>query len=283
MTKRVDEKSHRGIAVLLVSLLVFATIFAVLCAGVQYQVRRWEYWRPDYEKIDITPLLDKLSRTEEDYETLYAQTGLTAIGMEDTLSQPSGKERVLDIQRHYFRAITVYGEYATPIMYQERTRVRATLAHLQDGDVLVTPSTVVAWWRWGHCALVVDGENGVLVESIGIGSDSRYNPIEVFTNLPAFMVLRPKADKETKAQVVSYAKENLVGLPYDFSVGILSKKCPSKIKGTQCAHLAWYAYRRFGVDLDYSGGGLVTPRDIAKYANVEIVQIFGFNPDGLWK
>lgn len=283
MAKRAGRKLHRGVAVLLVFLLLFAAIFAILCAGVQYRIRRWKYWRPDYEKTNIEELLDKPSRTEEDYATLYAQTGLTAIGMEDTLSQPNGKQTVLDIQRYYFREITIYGEYASPVMYQERTRSMATLAHLRDGDVLVTPSTVVGWWRWGHCALVVDGENGLLLESIGVGSDSRYNSVEAFGNLPGFMVLRPKADEETRAQVVSYAKENLVGLPYVFTVGILSKKFPSKIRYTQCAHLAWYAYRRFGVDLECNGGGLVVPRDIANSDKVEIVQIFGFDPDGLWK
>lgn len=282
MSERKGKKLHKGIAILLVVLLFFLTVFGVLCLGAQFQKRRWKYWRPDYEKISIEELLDKSSRTAEDYAVLYAQTGLTEIGMEDTLAQKDGKQIVLDIQRYYFRDISVYGEYASPIMYQEKTRSLATLAHLQDGDVLVTASTLVSWWRWGHSALVIDGEEGLLIESIGIGKDSKCNTTSVFADLPSFMVLRPKTDQETKAQIVSYAKEKLVGLPYVFTVGILSKKNPKKIKYTQCAHLVWYAYKRFGLDIDGNGGGLVVPKDIANSSNVEIVQIFGFQPDRLW-
>ena len=283
MAKAGRKKLHKGIAILLVVLLFFLTVFGVLCLGAQYQKRRWKYWRPDYDKIDLEELLDKPSRTAEDYDVLYAQTGLTAIGIEDALAQEDGKQTVLDIQRYYFRDISIYGEYASPIMYQEKTRSLATLAHLKNGDVLVTASTLVSWWRWGHSALVIDGEEGLLIESIGIGKDSKYNTTEVFADLPSFMVLRPKADEETKAQVVSYAKQKLVGLPYVFTVGILSKKAPKKIKYTQCAHLVWYAYKRFGLDIDGNGGGLVLPKDIANSSNVEIVQIFGFDPDRLWK
>ncbi len=283
MSERKRKKLHKGIAVLLVVLLFFLTVFGVLCVGLLYQNKHWHYWRPDYEKIKIEELLDKPSRTAEDYAVLYAQTGLTEIGIEDTLAQKDGRQTVLDIQEYYFRRVTIHKEYAGPLMYQDKTVSRVTLAHLQDGDVLVSASTAVSWWRWGHCALVVDGEGGLIIESIGIGKDSKYNTIEVFADLPSFMVLRPKADEETKAQVVSFAKENLVGLPYLFTVGILSKKAPKKIKSTQCAHLVWYAYKRFGLDLDGNGGGLVLPRNIANSPNVEIVQIFGFHPERLWK
>ena len=283
MTKTGGRKLHKGWAVVIAVLLVLLAVLGAFGLGVRYQISRWENWYPDYEKQDISALLEKTDRTAEDYALLYAQTGLTAVGVEDTLAQENGRETVLKIQEHYFREITVYGRYVSPIMYQERTAERATLARLQDGDILVTASTVVSWWRYGHSALVVDGAGGLLVESIGVGSDSKYNATETFVYLPNFIVLRPKADKAVKAQVVSYARENLVGLPYFFTVGILSKKSPKKIKRTQCAHLVWYAYQKFGLDLDSNGGGLVLPQDIANSANVEIVQIFGFHPERLWK
>lgn len=277
------KKLHKGIAVLLAVLLSVGAVFGVFCLGVNYRIKTWSRWRPDYEKIDIEELLDKSTRTQEDYATLYAQTGLTALGIEDTLSQADGKEHVLRIQEYYFLDIPVQGRRVSPVMYQERTPTYATLAHLQDGDVLVTASTVVSWWRFGHSALVVDGDGGVLLESIGIGSDSEYNPTAVFANTPDFMVLRPKASAETKAKVVRFARERLVDLPYVGTVGILSKKNPKKIKYTQCAHLIWYAYKQFGIDLDGNGGGLVLPQDIANSDQVEIVQIFGFHPERLWK
>ena len=51
---------------------------------------------------------------------------------------------------------------------------------------------------------------------------------------------------------------------------------------TQCAHLVWYAYRHFGVDLDSNGGLVVTPPEMANSPYVEVVQIYGFDPVKLW-
>ena len=38
-----------------------------------------------------------------------------------------------------------------------------------------------------------------------------------------------------------------------------------------------------GYDLDPTGGPLVTPDDIANSPYLEVVQIYGFDPDKLWK
>lgn len=35
---------------------------------------------PSYEKLDLTPYLEKETLSEEDYELLYHQTGLTRSG-----------------------------------------------------------------------------------------------------------------------------------------------------------------------------------------------------------
>lgn len=277
------RKRKKWLIVLTAFLFFAALVFGSLCIGLQYKLRHWEYWSPDYEKIDISLLLDKETRSEEDYKVLYSQTGLTKIGIDGTLAQEGGREKVLKIQEYYFRGPTRDGRYASPIMYMDETSSYATLAALQDGDVLVTATTIVAWWRFGHSALVVDASGGRVLESIGMGSDSKYNSTSVFTNLANFMVLRPKAEAETKVQVVEYAKENLVGLPYVFTVGILSKKNPKKIKYTQCAHLVWYAYKQFGIDLDSDGGALVLPQDLANSSHLELVQTFGFHPERLWK
>lgn len=49
----------------------------------------------------------------------------------------------------------------------------------------------------------------------------------------------------------------------------------AELRGTQCAHLVWYAYRQFGYDLDSDGGSLVTPRDLYDSPLLEVVQIYG--------
>ena len=47
------------------------------------------------------------------------------------------------------------------------------------------------------------------------------------------------------------------------------------IEGTHCAHLVWYAYNRFGYDVDSDGGVIVTPRDIFESPVWEVVQVYG--------
>ena len=83
--------------------------------------------------------------------------------------------------------------------------------------------------------------------------------------------------------MIEFAYNNLLGIPYRLATGILSKKYnPDKLKGTQCAHLVWYAYKKFGVDLDSNGGAIVKPQDMALSDKVEVVQAFGFYLDKLW-
>lgn len=144
-------------------------------------------------------------------------------------------------------------------------------------------TTHVSGWRLGHACLVVDGDREKIAEALGPGTQSWITDASTFSNLANFMVLRPKFDKEFRAEVAQYAKDNLIGADYNFSIGILSKKYNEKeFTRTQCAHLVWYAYRHFDVDLDSNGGLVVTPPEIANSPYVEIVQIFGFHPQQLW-
>ncbi len=93
----------------------------------------------------------------------------------------------------------------------------------------------------------------------------------------------PMFTQEERAKVADYAKEELVDVPYSFFPGIFTKKFPKKLKNTQCSHIVWYAYKKFGIDLDSDGRGLVTPQDLANSKHVELVQVYGFNPKKLWK
>ena len=98
------------------------------------------------------------------------------------------------------------------------------------------------------------------------------------------MVFRIKdeiANGQKIEEIVDYAANNLVGIPYEGLAGLVTDK--NKIDKTQCAHIIWYAFKQFGIDLDCNGGLLVTPYDIANSECVELVQVFGFDKDRLWK
>ena len=74
----------------------------------------------------------------------------------------------------------------------------------------------------------------------------------------------------------------MLGIPYRLTTGILSKKYKKTLTQSQCAHFVWYAYKKFGIDLDSNGGGLVKPQDIALSDKVDVVQVYGFDLDKLW-
>ena len=133
---------------------------------------------------------------------------------------------------------------------------------VQDGDILVTDSTYCLCFRHGHAALVVDADKGITLEAFGIGTESEYSGLNEWRRYPHVVVLRLDAPEAVRAQVVQYAKENLLGLPYRVSPGVVGDKdMNGTYWGTQCAHLIWSAFAACGYDIDGDGGWLVTPED----------------------
>lgn len=51
------------------------------------------------------------------------------------------------------------------------------------------------------------------------------------------------------------------------------------LTGTQCAHLVWFAYYRFGYDLDSDGGCIVTPENLYHSDLLELIQVYGLPPN----
>lgn len=286
VTKNKPSRKKRLLIVLLCIFIFIVNVLAVLQAGVMYTAASWEFWYPDYEKVNIEPLLKKANRTEEEYQTLYAQTGLTKTAIDDMLSETNLLEeniqRILEIQAVYFTPAELRSRCFNPFTYLDEIDIHTKLLRLRDGDIIVSATTRVSWFRYGHAALVIDGDEETIIESIGPGTDSKTNSALTFCDLANFLVLRPKVDKQTKSEVVAYARENLKGIPYRLTTGILYDKAPENIQVSQCAHLVWYAYNRFGIDLDYNGGAIVKPQDMALSDKVEVVQVYGFDPVKLW-
>lgn len=239
-----------------------------------------QVWTPDYEMEDIEDILGKDELSDEDYELLYKQTGLTKTGIDRALAKgAAGRNRILAIQKDYFGEYEVINDSFAPYVCTDRIEETITHIYLEKGDIVVTSSTHIAGWRIGHSGLVVNTGGGVL-QAMAYGSPSYIGNIYDFTSRVNFMILSVKTDDETKNAVIEYATENLIGLKYNGAAGILTNK--NSIDTTQCAHLVWYAYSQFGIDLDSNGGKLVVPKNIANSPYVELVQVFGFDPVTLW-
>lgn len=278
------KRWKKALAITLACIFSFFALSAtILGIGVLHTRATWAYWRPDYAKTDIAPLLSKATLTEEEYAEIYYQTGMAKLAVDDMRDTSEGREKILVAQEFMFSDYEIDRVHFAPFTYKDELKDgTAVLADLQDGDILVTATTYVSWWRYGHSALVIDGENGVMLECFGPGEKSMEKSAEKFAKLPNFMVLRPKVNSEIKAEVVAYAKAKLLNLSYSFTVGIFSKKNQSNPKKTQCAHLVWQAYKHFGVDLDSNGGKIVKPRDFVRSVEVDVVQAFGFDLNSLW-
>lgn len=266
--------------VLLSIILLGVAVISLFSLGERVAIG-FERISPNYDKIDISQILSKPSLTDEDYDLIYRQTGLTRLGADSVIAN-TGINGVLEFQNALFDEYTVKDAKFAPFCHYYTVGKQLPMAPLQNGDIIVSSSTEFSFWSVGHCAMIIDSENGLTLEAIGIGSDSKLGYLSAILRRGNFIVLRPKLDKEKIDSIVSYASENMVGLKYDPTIGILSRKYVEDIKYTHCAHIFWYAFYEHGLDIDSNGGPVVTPKDISWSEHFDIVQVSGFDLDKLW-
>lgn len=266
-------------------ILIGVIVLSVFTIG--FKVHKFERYYPSSEteilsEDAISQIFEDGVITDAEYSTLYYQTGLTKIGV-DSVYEDGGVDYILDFQESYFEEYELTDDFFAPFCNYIGIDSYAEMVPLQDGDIIISSSTQFACWQVGHAALVIDADEGLVLEAVGIGDDSSVGFAEILAGRPTFMVLRPKAKAEVVNGVVEFAKENLVGVPYDPTVGILSHKYNPEIPQTQCAHIIWFAFMQYGIDIDSNGGLIVFPKDISNSSQFDIVQVFGFHPDKLWK
>lgn len=267
----------RWVKVVAAVIAVVLMIPIILRAGIEIVGATYTVWSPDYEKIDLLPILEKEILTDEDYGTLFEQTGLTRIAIDDYRERGEIGE-ILRIQRYFFEDPDYYCRiFHFCVGMIEKSNGIYPNAILQDGDIIYSPSTYISFVNISHAAIVVDGEAGILAEAYGYGSSIKTCTAASFFTYPQFVILRPKADPALRSEVADFVVEELLGTPYDILAGIFGEKAPVPLKTTHCSHMPWYAYYRFGIDLDSNGGKIVTPYDIFKSPHLEVVQVFGFD------
>lgn len=254
---------------------------------------------PAVKKRALWELVGRSVDSPEEVYLLAQQTGLS----EKVILKMLGEKRGAEFQRLqeiYFAPISVESIRTTPITVSEWLAEEPIdgcggmpLVDVEDGDILITKNSRFLGWRNGHAGLVVDAKNGLVLEALMLGSPSKLCSMKRWEKYPSFQVLRLREEAVTDgkgvlcgqqevylpSQIASFAAENLVDIPYHLLADVLksSKDDESAIPaGTHCAHLVWYAYSRFGIDLDSDGGMIVTPSDIAKSPYLEVVQSYGY-------
>ena len=277
----VSKKNYRWLKITAIIVVVIISACLFLQIGTWSTHKEEGNFVPDYEKIDISAVLDKAELGDEDYDLLYRQTGLTEIGIERELKRgEAGKRKISEIQAAFFTPREVVRKYVAAWMCIDVVRGVAPNVTLETGDIIVSASTHISSLRIGHAGLVVDGAKGEVLQATAYGENTLIGDVTDFTSRINFLVLRPKASAEIKQKVAAYAKENLVGIPYDAFAGVITHK--NTIPRTQCAHIVWYAYKQFGVDLVSENKLMILPYDLANSDGVEVVQSFGFDPEKKW-
>lgn len=237
---------------------------------------------PSYEQIDITEILAKEEWTEQDYDVLYHQTGVGKNALDEMKDDP---ERILSFQTAlFYEGEIVQEQVAYTTSHDAMKGFTAPMVDLQEGDVIVSSSCHTFGWRNGHSALVTDGTKKRVLESRSLGIPSSYGTANWFQKSANFIVLRLKnATREERAEIAEWASAHLYQVEYSIMVGISYEKDQGDDpQVTHCSHLVWQAYYHFGYDIDSDGGPVVTSRDIANSPYLEIVQVYGFDPDKLW-
>ncbi|MBQ8427962.1 MAG: hypothetical protein IJX18_01765, partial [Clostridia bacterium] len=199
------RKIGKRIAVIFLALfLLVALVFGVGWLGALCADLSWTHWRPDYGQEDIASLIESDTLSEDDYALIYRQTGLTKVAIDD-LKASKKTERILNIQKAFFAKTTVNKRCFAPFTYIERLDRNIPLALLQDGDIVISAATRVSFFRYGHAALVVDGEYGRILEALEPGSESKVNAVTTLSDMANFIILRPKVDRAVREQVAQAA------------------------------------------------------------------------------
>ena len=274
---------------------IAAAIFLIIaCLAISTALTEpYAHIAPDYPKVNIQSVLSQEQLGKADYELLFRQTGLGQPAVDEIIaSYPDSTQRFLRFQENLFSNIHYVCERISLISREESVvdengrYINGTeMAPLHNGYILITKSSHTYGWRNGHAALVVDAAQGSTLESVVLGTDSCIQSIDKWTNYPNFVLLRLKgASLELMDEIAQSALANLNTIPYDFTVGVFSPKLQKigEINATHCSHLIWEAFSLFGYDLDSDGGMIVTPKDIVKSPHLQVVQVFGVDPEDIW-
>ena len=273
-------KSRKAIKIILivVSVLILLTVTMGITTITCHSKRRW---MPDYEQVELDEILNKSEFSEADYEVLFNQTGLTKIGV-DRVVNKYGKIKLKEFQESYYKEREVQHLWISPVTCYDQFEKLVPFSPLEDGDILISDTTHLSFWHCGHAELVVHGSVNQTLYSMGYGYPSEVGNCLDFFQRVNFLILRPKLDKELIDQITEYAESNLQGISYQATIGYFNKKFPDTLKSTNCSHLVWYAFKKFGIDIDTNGGPGAYPYDLIDLEHFEIVQVFGFKPGELW-
>lgn len=282
----VKRSKFKSITFVVIECIAIITILLYFAQA--FFAHRYGNFTPEYNKIEITYILDKDKLQKQDYETLLLQTGLGKSAIDYLIENDNNYRNTIKQYQNYFfdqkhiKCEPLLGIFTREdiLLNDKSQEIEIPFIDIRPGDVIVTTSTHSAGWRHGHSALVLG--KGRTLESTVLGSNSVVSKLSDWQRYSNFAVLRVKnSTKGYGLSVAEYAYNNLVDIPYRLTSGLWGDKAKmltAPTFGLQCGYLVWYAWQANGVDLDSDGGRLVTPNDILHSQQLEVVQLFGMDP-----
>jgi len=159
---------------------------------------------------------------------------------------------------------------------KEQTPCRQ-LQNVQKGDILITKSSFTLLYRHGHIALVVDAEQGLVIEALGYGTYSTLAELDKWNYYPTVQVLRLKdTNPELQDQLTIHATEHYLDIPYSIlTTGTTTDR-------THCSALIWKIFNDFGYDLNPRNSLVVRPQDFMESPYLERIESYGFGLEQMW-
>lgn len=311
MTRRKSNRkkpSGKRISRKLCAMLFWINIMALFFVAWTVNCETGAHVSPGYPMTDIEALLKKTVRTQEEYQTITRQTGLSQQVIDKMMGE-GREEEIYEIQSLFFSPVKIRCEPNTIVSREEylvdeggNAVTGMHIPDVEEGDILITFCSHTFGWRNGHAALVIDEEKRLTLEAQVLGTPSQVCSLDRWEKYPSFLILRLSSEKkDTRAAIAAYAREYLEGISYRLTAGVeeaftmwpernivryesavkqdvMSREGAlpeANLSGTQCAHLVWYAFSRFGYDLDSDKGLIVTPADLAESPYLEVVQSYG--------
>lgn len=279
---KIQERARKIISIVLIICIVFLCFDLVATEitdkyAYEDAVVDESEWAGVYNKLLANDQLN-----DNDYEVIFEQSGLGRPATQSLIAE----NRIEDFERYrnyYLRdkdftcvRTAIFAKHEAVTDSDGNRILNPEFADVQNGDIIITLSIHSLGWRHGHAAIVTNAETGETAQAVRIFEKSDFGTMTEWVDFPLVAVLRVKdIDEKTQNEIAQYVKENMIGIPYALSAGVIGGSDTSKdLFTTHCAHYVWYAYKCFEIDLD-SDGGLVTPKELLHSDELEIVQVYG--------
>ncbi len=277
-----QKKIRKIISVILIICIVFLSFDFVATEitdiyAYEDAVANADEWNSVYAKILVNEQL-----ADEDYKVIFEQSGLGKPAVDGLIAE----NRISDIEiyrNNYLRdkdftcvRTAIFAKHEALTDNNGERILNPDFANIQNGDIIITLSIHSLGWRHGHAAIVTNAEAGETAQAVRVFEKSDFGTVWEWNDFPLVAVLRVKdIDEATQNEVADFVRENMIGIPYALSAGVIGgRNTEAKPITTQCAHFVWYAYKCFGIDLD-ADGGMVTPKELLHSDKLEVVQVYG--------